>query len=226
MVKGGNLNLIELFMAGGWVMYPILALSVITMAVTIERIIVLVMEKIKMKPEKFLDMFFEIYEKNGSNKVKTVEEMVEYCKKKGSVGAEIMLAGFSKFLDGTKKGMTPTELKQWVSSAMEAQANVELPWLDKHLVSLAVISNVSTLCGLFGTVIGMIESFTAMANAPGGVKADEMAGGIAVALVATAGGLCVAVPSLLLYNIIKGSITSYVSQIEEMSIKIIDTLVE
>jgi biopolymer transport protein ExbB len=109
---------------------------------------------------------------------------------------------------------------------VEAQANVELPWLDKHLPALAVISNVSTLCGLFGTVIGMIESFTAMSNAPGGVKADEMAGGIAVALVATAGGLCVAVPSLIIYNLIKGAIESYVSQIEEMSMRITDTLVE
>jgi biopolymer transport protein ExbB len=137
-----------------------------------------------------------------------------------------MLAGFTKFLDGTKKGMSASELKQWVSGAVEAQASIELPWLDKHLVALAVISNVSTLCGLFGTVIGMIQSFTAMANAPGGVKADEMAGGIAVALVATAGGLCVAVPSLLLYNLIKGSIENYVTEIEEMAVKITDTLVE
>lgn len=226
MVKGGNLNLIELFIAGGWVMYPILALSVITMAVTIERVIVLVMEKIKMKPAKFLDLFYQTFENNNNNKVKTVEEMMEVCKKKGGVGAEIMLAGFAKFLDGTKKGLSTTDLKLWITGAVEAQANVELPWLDKHLVSLAVISNVSTLCGLFGTVIGMIESFTAMANAPGGVKADEMAGGIAVALVATAGGLCVAVPSLIIYNLIKGSIESYVSQIEEMSVKITDTLVE
>jgi biopolymer transport protein ExbB/TolQ len=93
-------------------------------------------------------------------------------------------------------------------------------------VALAVIANIATLMGLFGTVVGMIESFTAMANSPGGVKADEMAGGIAIALVATAFGLVVAVPSLVLYNFIKSTTENYVLAIEECAMKTVDTLAE
>jgi biopolymer transport protein ExbB len=120
--------------------------------------------------------------------------------------------------------MSPIELKTWMKTGVEERANVELPALEAHLGALAVISNVATLCGLFGTVIGMIQSFTSMANSPGGVKADEMAGGIAVALVCTAGGLVVAVPSLILYNVLKGFIEGFVLQIEDASVEMIDIL--
>jgi biopolymer transport protein ExbB len=151
----------------------------------------------------------------------------ELCKKKGGIMAEIMLAVCHKYRDGVEKKMHPAELKEWMKKSAEEYAGVELQALDSHLSALAVISNVSTLMGLFGTVIGMIEAFTAMANSPGGVKADEMAGGIAIALVATAGGLVVAVPSLILYNLIKGAvIETYVSQVEEAVIKSVDALAE
>ncbi|MBL8027458.1 MAG: MotA/TolQ/ExbB proton channel family protein, partial [Fibrobacteres bacterium] len=109
----------------------------------------------------------------------------------------------------------------------EQRAGVELMVLENHLSALAVIANVSTLMGLFGTVVGMISSFTAMANSPGGVKADEMAGGIAIALVATAGGLVVAIPSLIVYNVLKGAvIENYVAQVEECCINVVDALAE
>jgi biopolymer transport protein ExbB len=184
------------------------------------------MQRIKTNPDKFLGKFIDSINQNGGDKEKTIEAMIPMCQKKGGIFAELILTAFGKFKYGTSKHMSPIELKEWMTDAVEKQANVELPALDAHLTVLAVISNVATLMGLFGTVVGMIESFTAMANSPGGVKADEMAGGIAIALVATAGGLVVAVPSLILYNLLKGYIENYVTEIEAAITKVVDVLAE
>lgn len=225
MTKGG-LNPLEMFKAGGWVMYPILTLSIVSTYVILERLIVIMREKMKIKPEKVLDMFLDAMERNQGDKAKTVEEITELCQQKGGVCCDVLISVFHKFKDGAQKGMDPVKIKQWMTEAAESQATQEIPRLESHLVALAVISNVSTLMGLFGTVFGMIEAFTAMANSPGGVKADEMAGGIAIALVATLGGLLVAIPSLILYNVMKGYIETFVLSIEDTVMKIVDTLAE
>lgn len=218
-------NPIKYFIMGGWVMYPILLLSVVAFAVTLERIVVVFLEKRRIKPAKFLDEFLTKVEKDGKEAAVAWGEAE--CKKRGGILAELLMAAFRKYRDGKTKNMHPAELKEWMMRSVEQYAGVELMALDSHLSALAVISNVSTLMGLFGTVIGMIEAFTAMSNSPGGVKADEMAGGIAIALVATAGGLVVAVPSLITYNVVKGAIIEgFVSQIEECTIKVVDSLAE
>lgn len=222
----GEMNLISLFIAGGWVMYPILFLSVIALTITMERLIVVFLQKLKLKPEKFLIMFEKTFQETSGDKAKTVEIMEQFISKKNGMVVEILSAALKKFKDGTAKKMGPMELKTWMKTSVEERANTELPALESHLGALAVIANVATLMGLFGTVMGMIESFTAMANSPGGVKADEMAGGIAVALVATAGGLVVAVPSLILFNLIKANIEGFVLQIEETTTDVIDKLSE
>jgi biopolymer transport protein ExbB len=221
------LNPMKYFIMGGWVMYPILALSIVSVGVTLERVVVVFLEKLKVKPGRFLDDFLQKVGEDGSGKMEAVAWAEGVCQKRGGVLAELLLTVCHKYRDGTSKKMHPAELKEWMKKSAEERAGVELTSLDNHLSALAVISNCSTLMGLFGTVIGMISAFTAMANSPGGVKADEMAGGIAIALVATAGGLCVAVPSLILYNILKGAvIENYVTQVEETVIKVVDALAE
>lgn len=228
MAEGGksSLNLIKLFIQGGWVMYPILALQVASFTITIERIIIIMIQTLRLKPGKFLDLFEERLQKNNYDKLKTIEELTPMLQKKKTACAEVILTVFRKYTDGTQKRLNPIEIREWMSKAAESKAVIEIPALEAHLGALAVISNVATLMGLFGTVIGMIESFAAMANSPGGVKPDEMAGGIAVALVATAGGLCVAVPALLLYNWIKSIVEGFVLQIDETVQTLIDQLAE
>ncbi len=222
----GGFNPVEMFVAGGWVMYPILLLGIISFSITLERLIVILLEKRKLNPEAMLDYFMERLEANGGDKIKAVDETAAHCEKRGGVTSEVALSVLNKFKDGISKGMGPSEIKKWMQDAAESKANTEIPVLEAHLLALAVIANVSTLMGLFGTVIGMIESFLAMAKSPGGVKADEMAGGIAVALVATAGGLIVAVPSLILYNFIKSYTGGYVVDLESAVTRVVDILAE
>ncbi len=226
MTAGGKLNLVELFIAGGWVMYPIALLSVVMMAITLERLIVIFLEKWKFAPSNAIKIFAAALDKHGNDKVKAIDEITPVLKKKGTILSEILLTIIEKYHYAKDKNLSPMEMKSWLKNATEEKAGVELPALDAHLGWLAIISNVATLVGLFGTVIGMIESFTAMSNSAGGVKADEMAGGIAVALVATAGGLVVAVPSLLIFNWLKNTAEAHVIQIEETTVKVIDTLAE
>lgn len=223
---GSGLNLARMFISGGWVMYPILALSVLMVTFIFERVVVLMIERIRLSPLKALDNFWKVMEKNSNDKFQTVDEMMNSLKKNKGICSRVLQVVFHKFRDGSSKKMSPIELKKWMTDGAESQATIDMPALESHLGYLAVISNVATLMGLFGTVFGMIESFTAMADSPGGVKADEMAGGIAIALVATLFGLCVAVPSLILYNVLKVQIETYVHQTEEACVKIIDALVE
>ena len=224
MLKSGQFNPIELFKAGGWVMYPILALAVAMFTVLFERLIVIIIQKLKLSPEKYLITFQQSLQKHNGDKMKAADEIQAVAKKRGGVCGDILTAVIDKYRDGAQKKMAPAELKEWMRQSMEERANVEVPQLEAHLGWLAVISNCATLMGLFGTVFGMIESFTSMANSPGGVKADEMAGGIAIALTATLFGLTVAIPSLLLYNWMKNFLESFVLQIEEAIVSILDTL--
>ena len=221
---GSGVDLLAMVIKGGWVMYPIVILSVASITLFIERSIVLLVQNFKLKPEKFIKMFEEAFERNNKDKKKTVEELIPIVQKRGGVCAEIVSAAMEKYLDGTAKNLSPVDLKQWMNHAAESRATVEIATLENRLGWLAVFSNVATLMGLFGTVYGMIESFAAMANSPGGVKADEMAGGIAIALVATLFGLVVAIPSLMLYNLLKGIIEGYVLKIEDATNVAIDYL--
>jgi biopolymer transport protein ExbB len=223
--SGSGFNIMELFVKGDWVVWPIVALSVIAVTITLERAVVLIIQNLKLKPEKFALLFEETFKRNNGDKMKTVDELIPIVRKRGGVCGSIAEAVLVKFKDGTAKKFGPIDLKQWLSSSAESQAAVQLPSLESHLSWLAVISNISTLMGLFGTVYGMIEAFWEMSKAVGGVKADQMAGGISVALVCTLLGLTVAIPSLVLYSWMKGMIENYVVQLEEATARVIDTLV-
>ena len=222
----GGMSIIDAFKAGGWPMYGTLILSIVAVAVTLEKILVVFMQKLKINPEKFADLFNATMKKHEGDKGKTILELTPILEKRGGIAASLLQVVFTKFKDGVSKRMGPVEIRSWMKEAMEEQANVELPMLETRLIALAVIANVATLVGLFGTVLGMIESFTAMSNSPGGVKADEMAGGIAIALICTAGGLVVAVPSMIVYNMIKGYLGGFVSDVEALLIRVIDELAE
>jgi biopolymer transport protein ExbB/TolQ len=209
-----------------WVMWPIAALSIASFAITVERITVLILEKVQMSPTKVLNMFTELLRKNNGYKPQTVEAFGPVIENKSGVCAALMRTVMHKYRDGAAKNMDSATLKQWMRMAAEEQAVLETPALESHLVWLAVISNVATLMGLFGTVYGMIGAFTAMSQAVGGVKADEMAGGIAVALIATLFGLFVAIPALLLYNWVKNMVEAHIRDIDNTVTSTIDLLAE
>lgn len=221
----GGFDLVGKFQEGGWAMWPLLISSVLAVAFAFERLIVLFLQKRKLKPEEFLEAFEKKMEQLGGDRDAVVADMSALCKKRGGVCAEVMLEGLTKFRQGRSLKMPPFELKNWLNGAIEERARVSLPQLEAHLVVLSVVATVAPLIGLLGTVLGMIQAFEVMASAAGGAKPDELAGGISVALITTATGMMIAIPVLILYNWIKSMIENYVMLVEEAAIHLVDNLI-
>jgi biopolymer transport protein ExbB len=95
--------------------------------------------------------------------------------------------------------------------------------LERYLNTLGTIAGVSPLLGLLGTVTGIIKAFNAI-NAGGGGDPRMLSGGIAEALVATAAGLCVAIPSLIAYRYLRGRVERIVVEMEKNALRLVDAV--
>ncbi|MBI5366955.1 MAG: MotA/TolQ/ExbB proton channel family protein, partial [Planctomycetes bacterium] len=108
-----------------------------------------------------------------------------------------------------------------IRSAMEEAAGLELPALERRLPILSTISQIATLLGLLGTVFGMIRVFgelsrLTLAGQP--VSAGDVAGGISEALIATAGGLCLAIPAVVLYQMLSHLVNGILTEMEAVAV--------
>jgi biopolymer transport protein ExbB len=109
-----------------------------------------------------------------------------------------------------------------VKEAIEDRGGREGIMLEKHVGILSTIANLTPLLGLLGTVSGMIKTFKVISQAGG--NPSLLAGGIAEALITTAAGLCVAIPTLVCYRILKDKVESLIFEMEENSIRIIELM--
>ncbi len=112
-----------------------------------------------------------------------------------------------------------------VEKAVAGAGAVEMSFLENGLVWLATIANIAPLLGFYGTVAGMIIAFQAIAKA-GDVEPTIVANGISIALITTAGGLLVAMPTQVFYNLCVWLIDRVVVTMDESTGKLIDTLVD
>lgn len=198
--------MIDLIIKGGIIIYPIILCSVIALTIFFERLWIL--RKKAIIPEGLAG---DVEEKL---KNKNIAGAMEVCEKSDSSIAKIFLAG----LKNSTKGM-------WlVKEAIEERGGRESIILEKNVGILSTIANLSPLLGLLGTVSGMIKTFKVMAE--GGGNPSLLAGGIAEALITTAAGLCVAIPVLVGYRILKDKAESLIFEMEEHSIKIIEIMEE
>ena len=187
-------------------MYPIILCSVIALAIFFERLWIL--RKKTVIPEDLVSKVEDRLKKRN------IPAALEICEKSNSSIAKIFLAG----LKNSGKGM-------WlVKEAIEERGGRESIILERNVGMLSTIANLSPLLGLLGTVSGMIKTFKVMAE--GGGNPSMLAGGIAEALITTATGLCVAIPVLVGYRILKDKAESLIFEMEESSIKIIEIMEE
>ena len=147
---------------------------------------------------------------------KNVDAALTECdKQKDSVG-NVMKAGLRKY----KEMITDTELdtEQKVLSIqkeVEEATSLELPMLEKNLVFLSTIASVATLLGLFGTVLGMIRSFSKLGDEGGGDAARELSKGISEALYNTALGIGTSAVAIIMYNVFTTKIDGITYGIDE-----------
>ncbi len=147
---------------------------------------------------------------------KEVDKAIAECdKQRGSVG-NVMKAGLRKY----KEMITNTELDTDqkvlnIQKEVEEATALELPMLEKNLVFLSTMASVATLLGLFGTVLGMIKSFSALGDEGGANAASELSRGIAEALYNTALGIGTSACAIIFYNVFTTRIDGITFGIDE-----------
>jgi biopolymer transport protein ExbB len=204
-IFAGRNRLIELVIKGGPFMYPILFCSVVSLAISMERLWVLRRKLIIPK-----DFIFRIEEHVKRNKI---AEAMFLCQGDSSSIARIFLAG----LKNAGRGM-------WlVKEAIEEKGRREGVILERNIGVLLTIANLSPLLGLLGTVSGMIKTFNAI-SLHGVVGPAPLAGGIAEALITTATGLLVAIPTLVAYRFLVDKSQILIFEMEESSIRLVETM--
>lgn len=193
---------------GGWVMWVLLAMSVVAVAVMVERWLVL--RKAKINVNEFLAKLRKALIVN-----KSLRDAIKICEQYRGPLASIMKAGLLKY----------GQPKEDIEKTIETAALHEMARLEKRLAILASVANVAPLLGFFGTVTGMIKSFDALAE-QGLSNPGAVAAGISEALITTAGGLFVAIPTQLAYNYFMSSINKSVRDIETSSNMLLETFGE
>ncbi|MCP4666777.1 MAG: MotA/TolQ/ExbB proton channel family protein [Deltaproteobacteria bacterium] len=197
--------MIELIVKGGLFMYPIIFCSIVALAIFLERMWVL--RRKHIIPDAFILDVEELLNEQR------ISEAISICQKDTSSISEIFLAG----LKTIKKGMRS------VKEAIEERGSREATILEKNAGILSTIANVTPLLGLLGTVSGMIKTFNAI-SVQGIGNPAPLAGGIAEALITTAAGLCIAIPTLVGYRFLKDKADSLIFEMEENSIRVVELI--
>jgi len=110
-----------------------------------------------------------------------------------------------------------------MKEAIEDSANQEIPVLERNLSTLSTIGNITPLLGLLGTVFGMVKAFNVIAIMGVG-KPEALAGGISEALLTTAFGLSIAIPTIVVYNYLSHRVDKLIREMEVNCVDLIDLL--
>lgn len=195
----------EIVQAGGILMLPIILCSVLAIAIIIERFWTLNPSRIAPR-----NMLPEVWSKIKQNQLDASE--LKELRNSSALG-QILASG----LVSAKSGRTIM-----VESIEQAAGHV-IHDMSRYLNLLGTIAQITPLLGLLGTVLGMIRVFTEI-MAQGTGNANVLAGGISEALITTAAGLTVAIPTLLFYRFFQRRIDTLVVDLERESIKLVDAL--
>ncbi len=200
-------TLFEKLTAGNmsWFMLPIVIASIISTWFAIERLLVL--RRGSVIPYAFVSRFLEHLEQDRLDP----HLAVKLCEENGSPVAQVFAHGVRKW------GKPSVEIEQAIIDGGERQVS----HLRRHLRVLNGVATVAPLLGLLGTVVGMIMAFDQIAGGTAMGKAEQLAGGIGVALLTTAGGLTVAIPSLILYMYLSGRVDVLVMEMDALAQKVV-----
>jgi biopolymer transport protein ExbB len=182
-----------------------LGTSVIAVWFTIERLVVL--RRGRVIPRPFVERFLQNLEQGNLDP----EQALALCDENGSSIALIFAHGIRKW------GKSSVEVEQAIIDGGERQVS----HLRSHLRVLNAVAQITPLVGLLGTVIGMIQCFNVVATSQAMGKADQLAGGIGIALLATAAGLVVAIPSLTMYMYLAGRVDALVMDMDLLAQNIV-----
>ncbi len=190
------MNLLDLFLKGGLVMWPILLCSFVGVAVIMEKFIILSRANVDHRP-----LLGKVRSALAHNDMKSALEACAAVK--APIGG-LLKNGVVNFHKGTVA----------VKEGIENAAKVEIFYLEKRLSLLANVAAISPMLGFLGTVVGMVLAFQTIEQLGGNADAGTLAGGIWQGLLCSAFGLMVGIPALFFYNLFVANITRLVHNLE------------
>jgi biopolymer transport protein ExbB len=196
---------IELISRGGPLMIALLICSILSLAIIIERMIALRRKRI-MRVDILMEV--EIAIKKGE-----LSAALEWARKAASPMTKIAEVAL----------INSDKPKEDLKDAIEEAGRMQVPYLEKFMTILQTITVISPLLGLLGTVTGMIDVFQTIVSEGTG-NANILAGGISEALLTTAAGLSIAIPTLIFYNFFNKRIEHLVAEMEHLSVTLVELL--
>ena len=194
--------MLSIIQAAGWPIWPLIACSVLALALIFERFVAL--KTARVAPPKLLDEAISV-----SAKSVPTPDVVNQLAQNSALG-EVLASGLRTL------NSNPLSSEADLRAAMEGAGRSVAHRLEKYLTALATIASAAPLLGLLGTVIGMIEIFGSQAGggAVGGGNPAQLAHGISVALYNTAFGLIVAIPTLIFWRYFRSRVDEYLLTLE------------
>ncbi|APW42522.1 MotA/TolQ/ExbB proton channel family protein [Rhodoferax saidenbachensis] len=191
----------SIIQAAGWPIWPLIACSILALAIIIERFVSL--KTSKVAPPKLLEEVLSVTRTSVP-----APDVVAQLERNSALG-EVLASGLRALNSDPR--CTESDLR----AAMEGSGRAVAHRLEHYLSALATIASAAPLMGLFGTVVGMIEIFGS--QAPGGATGGnpaQLAHGISIALYNTAFGLIIAIPSLIFWRYFRGVVDAYLLTLE------------
>jgi biopolymer transport protein ExbB/TolQ len=191
-------------------MYPIVLILALGTAIAVERWLFLTMT---MAKNKSLWNAVTPHLKSGN-----LTGAMQVTSKSDAAIAQIMTYGLNRVRSARRR--------EDIEQAMEESLMEILPRLEKRTHYLATFANMSTLAGLLGTIIGLIDAFTAVSNADPADKAELLSASISIGMNCTAFGLMVAIPLVLIHSLLQTKTTEIIDSLEMASVKFLNAITE
>jgi biopolymer transport protein ExbB len=201
-------TLIEFFVAGGFFMYPILFTAAVGAAIAVERYVTLTWVRARNH-----SVWTQVQPALLEGDFDKAREMTS---KDDSAIARVLNMGL------TRQGAV--RRREDIEIAMEESMMEIIPHLEKRTPYLALAANIATLLGLLGTIMGLIQAFTAVSNANPAEKADLLSASISVAMNTTAFGLLVAIPLLIVHTLVTSKTGEIIDGLEMASVKALNVI--
>ena len=209
-------NIYTFFKKFGFVFYPLAICSVVALTFIIERLFTFVRSRSRIGTEQFIASIADSLRKEN------IMEAVSTCEEAGGPLANVLKAGLLRYSQAQIEERDIT--KEEIQEAIEEASLLEIPELERNLPVLGTVAVVSPLFGLLGTVTGMITAFTTIALEGTG-DPQQLAGGISQALLTTAGGLTIAIPCLIFFQLFDSWVNRHMVEISQVSTEIVNQLI-
>ncbi|MDR9468393.1 MotA/TolQ/ExbB proton channel family protein [Marinospirillum sp.] len=190
--------MLDLLFVGGWIMLPLVLSSILALAIILERLWSL--QRKRILPQGLL---VQALSQPGKADLKHLRT---------SPLGRVLAAGLARKEQGEGR----------IREALQTAGSHEVHLLEKYLSPLGSIAAITPLLGLLGTVVGMIDVFQQLDLSAG--NAQQLAGGISMALITTAAGLTIAIPALVMHRFFLRRVADLVVELEEASQQLLDAL--